>query len=315
MNNSTLLEENDDPFNSHGFLAYSILLAVITLVAGLMMGLTILALLRATSIPRTVCLFLVNLLFAGLLMAVALMFAVSTSAVLINVNSTYPRPRYLCRVYLWAFSTGTAACLWSLAAFSLSIVAIVRFSKRTIATWSAAVTIASLWIGSMILSCYSMLPYIFEAQFLHGVGCFPDVNSAVITQAHFAFVASGIILGGLTPLIVSIVPIVYLCYIPKNTVTESAQYRRRMAKLPLFLVVEGGITFAGQILPGLFGLAASSVYISYGAVAASLLLTPIIIMAFLKPVREEAVKIVTCGQLLKMIKATYNTPCDAPLSV
>ena len=308
MNNSTLLEENDDPFNSPDFLAYSILLAVITLVAGLMMGLTILALLKATSIPRTVCLFLVNLLFAGLLMAVVLMFVVSTSAVLINVNSSHPRPRYLCRVYFWAFSSATAARMWSLAALSLSILAIVRFSKRTIATRSAAITIAALWIGSMILCFYSMVPYIFEAQFLHGVACFPDVNGTVITQAHYAFVASWIILGGLIPLMVSIiVPIVCLCYIQKSIVSaEGTQYRRGIAKLSLFLVVGGSINIAGQILPALFffGSATTGVYISYGAVAASLLPTPIIIMAFQKPVREEAVKIVTCGRLLKMIKAT-----------
>ena len=308
MDNSTLVSENDGSLNSPGFLAYSILLAVITFIAGLMMGLTILALLRATSIPRTVCLFLVNLLFAGLLMAVALMFAVSTSAVLINVNSSHPRPRYLCRVYFWAFSTGTAARLWSLAAFSLSILAIVKFSKRTIATWSATVTIAALWIGSMILCFYSMLPYIFEAQFLHGVACFPDVNGTVIIQAHYAFVASWTILGGLTPLTVSIiVPIVCLCYIQKSIVSaEGTQYRRGIAKLSLFLVVGGSINIAGQILPALFffGSATLGVYISYGAVAVSLLPTPIIIMAFQKPVREEAVKIVTCGRLLKMIKAT-----------
>ena len=309
MDNSTLVPENDSPLNSPGFLAYSILLAVITLVAGLMMGLTILAVLKATSIPRTVCLFLVNLLFAGLLMAVALMFAVSTSAVLINVSSTYPRPRFLCRVYFWAFSTGTAARLWSLAAFSLSILAIVKFSKKTIATWSAVITIAALWIGSMILCFYSMLPYIFEAQFLHGVACFPDVNGTVITQAHYAFVASWIILGGLIPLMVSIiVPIVCLCYIQKSIVSaEGTQYRRGIAKLSLFLVVGGSINIAGQILPALFfyGSATTGVYISYlTIVAASLLPTPIIIMAFQKPVREEAAKIVTCGRLLKMIKAT-----------
>ena len=66
MNNSTLLTENAGPLKSPGFMAFAILLAVITLEAGLMIGITILALLKATSIPRPVRLFLVNLLFAGL---------------------------------------------------------------------------------------------------------------------------------------------------------------------------------------------------------------------------------------------------------
>ena len=41
--------ENVGSLNSPGFMAFSILLAVITLVAGLMMGFTILAFLKASS--------------------------------------------------------------------------------------------------------------------------------------------------------------------------------------------------------------------------------------------------------------------------
>ena len=92
MNDSTLLPEIDGPLNSPSFMAYSILLAVVTLVAGLMTGFTIVALLKAASVAGTVrlLLVLVNLLFAGLLMAVALMLAVSTSVVLVNVTSSVP---------------------------------------------------------------------------------------------------------------------------------------------------------------------------------------------------------------------------------
>ena len=305
MNNSTLLPENDGPLNSPGFMAYSILLAVITLVAGLMIGFTILALLKATSIPGPVRLFLINLLLAGLLVAVALMFMVVTSAVLINVSSNHPRPRYLCRVYLWAFGTGVVARLWSLAAFSFSILAIVRFSKRTIGMWSAAVVILILWLVPMAICLYILLPYVYEAQFVHGVACFPDNNRTIIAQARYTFLATWTIFGGLTPLTVSIiVPIVCLCYIWKNTVTEGARYRKAMAKFSLFLVVGGSINIAGQIIPGLVALntAAPGVYLSYGSAVISLLPTPIIIMAFLKPLRQEVKKIITCGQLSKRAK-------------
>ena len=132
MDNSTLLQqsENDGPLNSSGFMAYCILLGVITLVAVLMIAFIILALLKPTSIPGPVRLFLVNLLLAGLLLAVGLMFSVGTSIALAVVSSDHPRPRYLCRAYLWAIATGVVARLWSLAAFALSILAIVRFKRR-----------------------------------------------------------------------------------------------------------------------------------------------------------------------------------------
>ena len=160
MNNSTLLPEIDGPLNSPSFMAYSILLAVVTLVAGLMIGFTIVALLKATPVAGTVRLLLVNLLFAALLMAVALMLAVSTSVALVNVSSSVPQQRYLCRVYLWAFGAGTAARLWSLATFSLSILAIVRFGKKTLGMWwCAAVVTAALWLIPCVwcsIACFCM---------------------------------------------------------------------------------------------------------------------------------------------------------------
>ena len=83
-----------------------------------------------------------------------------------------------------------------------------------------------------------------------------------------------------------------------NSVSEGTKFRKGFAKFSLFLVVGGSINFAGQILPALLSInsAATGAYLTYACIAVSLLPTPIIIMAFLKPVREEAKKIVTCGQ-------------------
>ena len=303
-NSSASLSANETSLNSPGFMAYSILLAMTTAVASALIVFTILALLMAASIPRFVRLFLINLLLAGLLVAASLMLMVCTAAVLIAVSTHSPLPRYLCRVYLWGFATGGAARLSSLAAFSFSILAIVRFGKKTISWCTAAVIIPILWLVPMIVSLYVILPYVYEAQFVHGVACFPDTNSTIIRQARYAFLATWTIFGGLTPVLVSIiVPIVCLCYIRKNIVTEGTQYRKAMAKLSLFLVVGGSINFAGQILPTLlsFNSEAPGVYLSYGLAVISLLPTPIIIMAYLKPLREQAKKIVTCNQWYTMI--------------
>ena len=100
MNNSTLLQQNEGPINSPGFLAFFILLAVVTVVAGLMIGFTIVALFKANAVPTPVHLYLINLLFAGLIVALTVMFASITSAVFDLVSSTHPRSRHLCRVYL-----------------------------------------------------------------------------------------------------------------------------------------------------------------------------------------------------------------------
>ena len=104
----------------------------------------------------------------------------------------------------------------------------------------------------------------------------------------------------LLPLVVSIVvPIVCLCYIRKNVVTERTQYRKGMAKFSLFLMTGGAINFLGQVLPTLltYYSEAPGVYLGYGATAVSLIPTPIIIMAYLKPVQESLQTILTCGRI------------------
>ena len=300
MDNSTSLVANDTSLNSPGFMAYCILMAMVTFVAGLFIGIILVSLLMATSIPRPLRLFLINLLLAGLIVVVVVLLILCTSVSLIAVGTHAPLPRYLCRVYLWVFGAAGVARLWSLTTFSFSILGIVKYGKKTISWWSAIVIIAILWLGAMLISLYLMLPYVFEAQFVHGVACFPDRENVIIVGARYTFLLIWTILGGLTPLIISIVvPIVCLCYIRNNTVTEGTQYRKAMAKFSLFLVVGGCINFTGQALPALLSinLAAPGIYLSYGLAAVSLLPTPIIIMAYLKPVQEQVKRIVTCGQL------------------
>ena len=288
--------------SSHGFMAYCILLVMIALVASLMIGFNIYALLMATSIPRPFCLFLVNLLLAGLLVAGVVAFVAGTSAVLVAVDTHRPILPYLCRVYLWLFAAGVAARLWNLAAFSLSVLAIVRFGKKTISPRCIAISIPILWLVPLTITVYVLLPYVYEVQFVHGVACFPDNNRTIIIQARHTFLAIWTIFGGFTPLTISIVvPIFCLCYIRRNIVTEGTQYRKGMAKFSLFLMLGGAINILGQVLPGLltYYSTATGVYLSYGSAAISLLPTPIIISAYLKPVREKLQTMVTCGRKIR----------------
>ena len=316
MNNTTLPQESDKPLDSPGFMSYSILLTVVTLVAGVMFTFTLTALTKANPIACILRIFLINLLLAGLMAAVAVALTTGTSAVLVAADSDHPRPpRYLCRVYMWMFGVGAVARLWNLAAFSISVLAIVRFGKKTITLCYAAVIIAILWIVPIAITLYTLLPYLFEAHFVHGVGCFPDNNSTnIIPQARYTFLASWVTVGGLTPLAVSIImPIVCLCYIRKRIVKEEAQHRKAMAKFSLFLVLGSAINIAGQLVPGLipFYSETAAVYLCYGIAAVSLFPTPIIIIAYLKPVQEQAKKMISCGWLAKEAKDskwTTSTP-------
>ena len=237
------------------------------------------------------------------------------SAVLVVMGPEQTRPpRYLCRVCLWLYGVGSVARLWSLAAFSLSVLAIVRFGKKTLSLLCAAVIITTLWIASIPISLYIVLPYVYEVQFVHGVACFPDNSNVIIIPARGALFTIWVTVGSLVQMTVSIVvPIICLCYIKKNTVTEDTQYRKAMAKFSLFLVLGGAINIVGQILPAVVAnyTEAPGVYLSYGIVSVSLIPTPIIIIAYFKPVQEQLKKIVTCGKLAKQAKDsewTTSTP-------
>ena len=299
MNNSTLPQESAASLDSPGYMAYAILLTVIMLAAGVMIGLTTGALTKTQSIPQPLRLFLINLLLAGLVMAVNGIFITGTSVVLVALGPEQPKLHYLCRVYLWLYAMCSVARLWSLAAFSLSVLAVVRFGKKTISMCSAALFITILWIVPLVISLYILIPYVYEVQLIDSVACFSDNNVSII-QARYVFLANWVISGGLIPLTVSIVvPIVCLCYIKRNIVTDGSQYRKGMAKFSLFLVLGGAINSAGQVIPGLLTLlsAAPGVYFSYGIATVSLIPTPIIIIAYLKPVQEQVKKIITCGKL------------------
>ena len=179
MNNT-----NFGPLNGPGFMAYAILVVVVTLAGGVMNGLTIVPLAMAPSIPRPLRLFLISLLLAGLVVAMAVVFSMGTSAVLIAVGPEQPRPPlYLCRAYLWLYAGGAITRLWNLSAFSLSVLAVVRFGKKTISLCSATVIITLLWSVPWVLSFTVFLPYVYDVQFVDGVGCFPGINNTSILQA------------------------------------------------------------------------------------------------------------------------------------
>ena len=133
MNNTTLSQKGDTALDSPGFLAYTILLTMIALVAGVVMGVTAIALVTVGSITHPLWLFLINLLLAGLVVAMCMILIVGTFVALVVVTPEQPRsPLYLCRVNLWMYGMGSAARLLNLAAFSFSVLAIVRFGKKTI---------------------------------------------------------------------------------------------------------------------------------------------------------------------------------------
>ena len=172
------------------------------------------------------------------------------------------------------------------------------------------VCIIGVWLISFILNIHFMLPYpVYAVQFVDNVVCFP--HNAIIPKANqYPALAIWIVFGGITPLTISItIPIITLCYIRRNTITEGAQYNKRIAKFALFLVVGNVVNLLGQAVPGLVALYAEApgVILAYLLVSLSLLPTPIIIIVFMKPVRKKIRKMFCCFTYISAITLSSNT--------
>ena len=84
------------------------------------------------------------------------------------------------------------------------------------------------------------------------------------------------------------VPIICLCYIRCHTNIDDNVYKKAMAKLALFLMIGSLINILGQAVPGVIShfTQSQAVYITYTLIVLSLLPTPIVILIYLKPVRD-----------------------------
>ena len=272
------------------FLTFCVLFAIIAISVAALLTFTLSAVCSAKAIARTLRTILVSLLIAGLVAAVIALIEVVTSITLSLLKIEEPSLPF-CRFVLWAYSGGAIARLFNTAAFSVAVLLVVRFSISALRTAIIVVFLVLLWSGAILLNTHILAPPIYAVQYVDGVACFPrTANADIIKPARYAFTAIWITFGGVVPVIISIVaPIVVLCYIKQNRVTEGRDYNMRLAKFALFLVSGGFINLLGQAVIGaiVYSSSALAVYMTLAIAILSLLPTPILIIAYLKPVRKR----------------------------
>ena len=298
MENCTNCSENDQVYHGFGILTAGLLLFLIFILL-LFVG-TIILLCKAHSVVRILQIFLVNLLVAGLVITlVTIVFAMVT---LILGYSSAVLPDLFCRFLIWGFLSGITARLYSLATFSLIVLSIVRYHKRDIKTAYIISLLVLIWLVSLLLNVYTFIPEVYGVQYYGNVACFSNYgDKKVVFQARLTFSFLSIVFGGIVPLIISIVvPIVVLFYIKRNTTaTELSSYTKPAARLALFLVVGNLLNFLGvviiTILAYVFKSFAVAVHLTYIVAVIFLLPTPILVIAFMKPVREKLKSLMCCS--------------------
>ena len=253
---------------------------------------------------KLVRILLINIVFAEL--GVASFFgALSISGLILDFSSLSPPDLWFSRFLIWGYYLGAIARQYSLAGFSLVGLIIVRYNQKDLKTWTIILFLIIIWSVSVLLSIRMLSS---PVQFYDNVACFSrplKFNAGPGIAEHNIVTAGWIIFGGLIPLVFSIVvPIVPLCCRQKSTVSPGSPYNKGIAKFSLFLVAGNFINMIGDVLILFFqhSTESSGVYVAFCSGLISLIPTPIMILAFLKPVCCKLQETLCC------IKFQYSPP-------
>ena len=321
MENCTNCSVNGPNLAGPGFGAFLVLILLVVIAAIVLNIILITALCATHSVSKLMRIFLINLLVAGLNVAL-IGIGFILSSLVINFTSLPPPDLGFCRFLLWVYAVGSIARLYCLSGFSIVVLLIVRYNKKEMKTLYIVLFLALIWSVPILLNTHILVPPIYVVQYYDDVACFPRTQHEFITkEVRYVFSAIWVTLGGLIPLTISIVvPIVVLCYVRRNTITEGSSYNKGIAKFALFLVTGNLINLVSQVVMAIFVYVSEppGVYLSYSVILISLIPTPIMILIFLKPVRAQVTKVIGCTRNLhipRFSKALTSSDRTGPTAV
>ena len=277
------------------FGAFTIVLFIWNIVIITLIIITISALCVAHSVAKLVRVFLINLLVVILVTAlVHLGFALL--ALILNFTSSPPPDLWLCRVLVFGYKIVFVLRLYSLAAFSVAVLLVVKYSKKTLKPLYIILSLAFIWIIATLLNVRTLIPPIgSNILYYDNVAC--TIQIMFRSDGERALVAFEEFFGKLIPLAIGIVvPIMVLCYVRCNTIAEGSSYTKGITKFTFFLVASNLLNVVAYITVVVlthFRDIRQALYLYYTVSTATMFPSPILVYVFLKPVRDR-VRFVIC---------------------
>ena len=279
-----------------GFGVFSLLTALLSVALCALTILTIAALCMAQTMSKHLRIFLINILVGVLVMGIAFLLLTALSVILVLAKPKLP-PIYFCYVVYYVFGVGALSRPLNLTLYSLVVLITVRFGKKDWKMLYSGLSLAILWLVLLAISIIFLVPSVTAVQYFEGVACFPD-SDASNTRVQAVFGVFRLIFGYVAPLAVSVViPVYCLCYIRRNSISGDTGYKKAISRLSLFLVTGSVVNLCGSLqmtVTVMFSYASEAVYLQYGIGLLSLFPTPILIIMFLKAVRDQMRAIITC---------------------
>ena len=277
----------------------SVLLLVILLPAVILNSINLVSLVLQSSLHSTVRLVLGALAVAGLMNALGLIMQ-RLSGIIIS-STQYPDPNLgACRFMLWFIIAGAACRLAFLAIFSISVLVIVIAKPKYAKPIVFVVAFAATFLVICAVCTLQFSPVI-DVNYAYGLSCIP----VSIGAPSIAYISFYILVFAIVPLCVTLVmPIIVICYIKRNTITDDVKIKMAMARFTLFLLIGNVVNFVGFLLPAVYAAqrtATSSTangsiveYLPYTFMSLSLLPSPILMLIFFKAVRDGIRRFLCC---------------------
>jgi hypothetical protein len=293
-NNTCVTVQESTVLSEPGFAAFYIAIILIQLLGLALIVLLIGSLCCNSSLHKPLTVFLVNQLAACIIFIIH-NSSIHVMALVLALSDDLPSPPLsFCQFLIWGYGLGSVGRMWSLTAFSIVVFVTIKRGVTSFRPIHYVTGVLGVWMVTFVIIIYITLPYpVYAAEYVDNVICFPH-HDIIPPTSRIPTLAIWVVAGGIIPLTISItIPVITLCYIKRNIITEGAEYNKGMAKFTLFLVTGNIVNLLGQLTPGLVALYVEvpGVVIAYLLIVLSTLPTPVSIIVILKPVRERMKKI------------------------
>lgn len=284
----------------HEFAAFGFLLPVL---AGVLFSLslpTIIALCTTQAVDKGFRMFLTSALVSGILIIISscLMGLIALVTVFFPVQ---PPATLLCRFLIWVYNIGQVARSFSVVGFSTMVLVVVRYGRKNMKVMYIILSLCIVWGISLLLTVQYQVPQVYALKFIVGSVCLPVQDETIFIEARIFFTLFVLAVITFVPLFVCTAQsVIVFCYLKRHNITGDIKYNMTMTKLAMFLLTGNLFNSTGSLVISIlanFTTGSGSValiYCIYVIGLLSLYPTPILILSFLKPVRNKLKTFLKC---------------------
>ena len=248
-----------------------------------------------------------NILVAGLVSSVSVIFIAASYAVIVTGNSS--TGGILCAIFFYLSYLGFGMNNILLASLAVTLYIVIRCGVEKVKTVHLNVSIIIIWIIMAILPIPYFTPIYDFSQPFDGAICIPMFQPG--SYAHV--IISAVVTDIFSRIISVIVVIALLVYIRKNTFSSDFRLKKAMVKFTGLLLLENFLRFllsllgilgiAGESLLGVTGIVILNYFNLFVTSRLPILIPPILIIVLYKPIRRT-MKGILCCKLEYIVNST-----------